>query len=66
MKLLLDFSLFVAAASILLTQPFVKNMGDKLLEQRINIRYAMKLEKNATDIYKILQHVYGEGTMSIV
>jgi hypothetical protein len=34
-----------------------------LLKQRISIKFLTKLEKNAADIYKILQQVYGEGTV---
>jgi hypothetical protein len=46
---------------ILLTQClFVKNMGGKLL-QNIKIKFLVKLEKYTTDIYRMLQQVYGEG-----
>jgi len=31
---------------------FVKNMGDKLLKQQIDIKFLVKLKKNASDIYK--------------
>jgi hypothetical protein len=36
--------------------------GHKLSEPRINFKYLVKLEKSATDIYKMLQ-AYAEGTM---
>jgi hypothetical protein len=42
---------------------FVKSIGDKLLEQRTNIKYLVKLEKNAKNIHKLLQLVYEEATM---
>jgi hypothetical protein len=38
-------------------------MGDKLLEQRINIMFLVKLKKNVTNIYTLLQQVYGEGQL---
>jgi hypothetical protein len=31
---------------------------------KINITFLVKLEINSTDIYKMLQQIYGEGTMS--
>jgi hypothetical protein len=34
---------------------FVKIIGDNLSEQRINIKFIVNLEKNVSDIYKILQ-----------
>jgi hypothetical protein len=37
---------------------FVKNIGDKSLEQRININLIVKLEKDAIGIYKLsVQHI---------
>jgi hypothetical protein len=41
----------------------VKNVGDKLYKQRINVKFLVELDKNVTDIYKILQQVYGDETM---
>jgi hypothetical protein len=41
-------------------------MDDNLLEQRINIEFSVKLEKNATDIYKMLHKVFEEGIMTWV
>jgi hypothetical protein len=43
---------------------FIKNIHNKLLEQKLNTTFLVKLEKNATYIYKILQQGFGEGTMS--
>jgi hypothetical protein len=34
---------------------------DSFLENRVNIKSLMKVMKNTTDMYKILQQVYGEG-----
>jgi hypothetical protein len=36
----------------------IKNMGDTLLEQRINIILLVNLKKSITNIYKILQQIY--------
>jgi hypothetical protein len=41
---------------------FIKTMNDKLLEQRHNIKFLVKLKKNATDIHKMLQQDYEKGT----
>jgi hypothetical protein len=41
-----------------------KTAVDKLLDEGINIKFLMKLERNMTDIYKILQQVFGERTVS--
>jgi hypothetical protein len=38
---------------------FVKNMGHTLLEQRTNIQFLVKLEKTATDIYKLKANTSG-------
>jgi hypothetical protein len=35
-----------------------------MLEQTLDIIILVKLEKNATEICKMLQKVYGEGTVS--
>jgi hypothetical protein len=55
---------FVVAVCINWHGVFIENMSDKLLQQSVNFKVFMKLEKNGTDIYKMLQHVYGEGTVS--
>jgi len=39
-------------------------MGDKLLEQRINITFLVKLEKNVADIFRMSQQIPKKGTMS--
>jgi hypothetical protein len=44
---------------------FIKNNADKFLKQRINIKFLMKSDKNAIQIYKMLQQVYGEGKMTV-
>jgi hypothetical protein len=44
---------------------FVKSMGDILLEQRISIKFLVRLEKNAPDVHKVLQTVYGEGEETV-
>jgi hypothetical protein len=31
-----------------------KNMGDKFLEQVVNVTFLVKLKKNDTDIYRML------------
>jgi len=41
--------LFCGALNVLLVQHSVKNMGDKLLELRINITFAVRFNENATD-----------------
>jgi len=41
-----------------------ERISDKLLEQRLNTKFLVKVGKNATDIYKILQQLYGEETMN--
>ena len=33
---------------------------DQQLEQRINIKFLVKLGKNGPEIYQMLQHIYGE------
>ena len=33
---------------------------DQQLEQRINIKFLVKLGKNSLEIHQMLQHVYGE------
>jgi hypothetical protein len=44
---------------------FVKYMGVKLLEERINIKLLMKWGKEiANDIYRMLCQGYGERTMN--
>jgi hypothetical protein len=39
-------------------------MSDGSLEWKINMKFLVKLEKNATEYHKILQQVYGKGTIS--
>jgi len=43
----------------------VKNRGNKLLEKEANIKFLVKLEKNATEIYK-LQQVYRQGKIQVL
>jgi hypothetical protein len=38
-------------------------MSDKLLEQRINIKFCAKLGKNASETLKMLTEVYGADAM---
>jgi hypothetical protein len=48
---------FVYGCSILLVQCFVcspENVGNELLDQRINIQFLVKLENNAAAIYTML------------
>jgi len=35
-----------------------------LFKQQISIKLLVKLERNATSIYKMLQQVYGKGTVN--
>jgi hypothetical protein len=42
---------------------FIENSGNKLLELRINIMLIVRLHKNVIDIYRMLEVVYGKGTM---
>jgi hypothetical protein len=38
---------------------FLKNIGGKLLLGRCDVQFLMKLKKNVTQIYRMLQQVYG-------
>jgi hypothetical protein len=38
-------------------------MAYELLAQRINITFSVKLQRNGTDSYKMLQHIYGDREM---
>jgi len=67
-KLSLGFSLFCGCSKCsvgMLFCLFVKSMGDILLEQRISIKFLVRLEKNAPDVHKVLQTVYGEGEETV-
>jgi hypothetical protein len=44
-----NFVCFVVACSVL----FVRNMGDKLLEHRVNIKCLTEFKKNASTSYSI-------------
>jgi 5,10-methylenetetrahydrofolate reductase len=43
---------------------FVRNMGHDLSEHKINTTILPKVEKNTTDIYKMLQKIYEHQTFS--
>lgn len=42
----------------------VKNMGDTFLKQRINIKFFVKLHRNAAEVLRMLQQDCGEGRMN--
>jgi hypothetical protein len=44
-------------------QRLVVKISDQHLEQQINIKFYVKLGKNASDTYGKLSEVYGGGTM---
>jgi hypothetical protein len=41
----------------------VAKMSDRILEQGINIKFCVKLEKNASDTCAMLSEAYGENVM---
>ena len=39
-------------------------MGDEKHEQRINLKFLVKLKKTSTECYKLLQEAYGDNSLS--
>jgi hypothetical protein len=55
MKQLLESSLFCDCSKYIsgaVVCFLIKNTGGKLLEQSVNIKFLVKLERNDTDVYK--------------
>lgn len=54
-----QFSLFCSFSTGRMICLFLKNIGGKLLLGRCDVQFLMKLKKNVTQIYRMLQQVYG-------